>query len=89
MVMHTQGKLSIFFSVINKVEAIHLIILYFVVNLYIANSLINKNKVLILHHISFEQSLNPRGKVLTGDLKMPCQHCCCVFNLSFVPFFVC
>ena len=36
MVMHTQGKLSIFFSVINKVEAIQLIILYFVVNdLYI------------------------------------------------------
>ena len=32
MVMHTQGMLSIFFSLINKVEAIHLIILYFVVN---------------------------------------------------------
>lgn len=54
--------------------------------IYILNSLINKNKVLILHHISFEQSLNPRGKVLTGHLKMPCQHCCCVFNLRFVAF---
>lgn len=54
--------------------------------IYILNSLINKNKVLILHHISFEQSLNPCGKVLTGHLKMPCQDCCCVFNLRFVAF---
>ena len=53
--------------------------------IYILNSLINKNKVLILHHmyIWLEQSLNPRGKVLTGHLKMPCQHCCYVF-LTYV-----